>query len=211
MGGSPATPLRLGRHEGSPGEQDTAPDQADGDAAALATGIRCGGARRLPVRRTGGRRGRRWDDDRRGSRRADVGIGLLTFDLHDDRPALGVRELLTDEDLAVLGLATELPLTRIGLSPVWSLSSSPGVPTYLHTHTCELAGAACAGAENATRPAVAMVAAALMDSSRRAADTGVVVVVAVMVYLAGCGIGTERMIHRHHINPICPTRTTALS
>ena len=33
-----------------------------------------------------------------------------------------------------------------------------------------------------------MVAAALMDSSRRAADMGVVVVVMVMVYLAGCGI-----------------------
>jgi hypothetical protein len=59
----------------------------------------------------------------------------------------------------------------------------------LHTHTFELASAACAGVESATRPRAAMVA-ALMDSSRRVADTGVVVVVVVMVYLAGvrqCG------------------------
>ena len=48
MGGSPATPLRLSRHKGGTDEQDTAPDQADGDdaALALATGMRCAGARR---------------------------------------------------------------------------------------------------------------------------------------------------------------------
>ena len=54
-----------------------------------------------------------------------------------------------------------------------------------------------------------MVVAALMDSRRRAGYVGVVVVVVVMVYLAGRGSGTERMIHTDLINPICPTRTTA--
>jgi hypothetical protein len=56
-----------------------------------------------------------------------------------------------------------------------------------------------------------MVAAALMDSRRRTADMGVVVVVVVMGSpLAGCGIATERMIHIDLINPICPTSTTTL-
>jgi hypothetical protein len=85
-----------------------------------------------------------------------------------------------------LSWSTELPLTLIGFLPDLSLSSTPGLPTYLHTHTFELASAACAGAESATRPTAAMVAAAPMDSSRRMADMGVVV----MVYLAGvrqCG------------------------
>jgi len=57
----------------------------------------------------------------------------------------------------------------------------------LHTHTFELASAACAGAERANRPTAAIAVAALMDSSRRVADIGVVVVVVVMVYLAGGG------------------------
>jgi hypothetical protein len=79
------------------------------------------------------------------------------------------------------------------------------VPTSLHTHTFELASAACAGAESTTRPTAAMVVAALMDSSRRVADMGVMVVVVVMVYLAGTALRTERMIHTDLINPICPT------
>ena len=68
-GGRPATPLRLGRHESGSDEQCPAPDQADGDAAALATRMRCAVARL----RRGGRR-----DDRRGSRRADIGTRVLT-------------------------------------------------------------------------------------------------------------------------------------
>jgi hypothetical protein len=35
--------------------------------------------------------------------------------------------------------------------------------------------------------------------------------VVVMVYLAGRGIADRKMIHTDLINPICPTRTTALS
>ena len=101
--GSPATPLRLGRHDGGPDEQDTAPDQTDRDVAALATRTRWGGARRRAPRRTGRRTGRR-RGRRRGSRRAALDTRVITFDLHDDRPFLSVRELVTDEDLAVLGL-----------------------------------------------------------------------------------------------------------
>ena len=44
------------------------------------------------------------------------------------------------------------------------------------------------GSQDMKSGVAAMVAAALMDSSRRAADMGVVVVVVVMVYLAGRGI-----------------------
>src|SRR5512132_2048244 len=112
--------------------------------------------------------------------------------------------------LPSLSLSTEWPLTSIGFLPSLSRSSTPGLPTYLHTHTFESASAAWAGAEKATRPTAAMVAAALMDSRRRTADMGVVVVVVVMVSLAGCGIATGRMIHIDLTNPICPTSTTTL-
>jgi hypothetical protein len=98
-GGRPATPLRLGRHEGGPDEQHAAPDQADGDVAALATRIRCAVARRRSIRRLGRRSVRR-----PVRRRAGFDTRVLTFDLYDDRPALSVRELLTDEDLAVVVL-----------------------------------------------------------------------------------------------------------
>ena len=106
-GGSPATPLRLGRHEGGPDEQDTAPDQADGDVAALATCMRCDGARRRPpVGRAVGRAVGEvvgWMiGGGVGEQASDP--GSLPPDLHDDRPALSVRELVTDEDLAVLVL-----------------------------------------------------------------------------------------------------------
>src|SRR4029453_10968955 len=107
-GGRPATPLRLGGHEGGSDEQCPAPAQADGDVAALATRMRCTVAR-LAVARL--RRGRR-RDVRRGSRRAGAFTRVLTADLHDDRQALGVRELVTDEDHAVLvlvdGVAADL-------------------------------------------------------------------------------------------------------
>ena len=95
MGGRPPTPFRLGRHEGGSDEQCPAPDQADGDVAFLATRIRCAVA---PLESGVVPR------FRRGSRRADAGTRVITLDLHDDRPALGVRELVTDEDLAVLVL-----------------------------------------------------------------------------------------------------------
>jgi hypothetical protein len=109
-GSRPATPLCLGRHEDSSDEQCPTPDKAEGDVAAFTTRMRCAVARL--------RRGRR--DDRRGSLRADAGIGLLTADLHDDRPALGVRELVTDEDLTVLvlvgGVAADLDRVLAPLS-----------------------------------------------------------------------------------------------
>ena len=100
-GGRPATPLRLGDYEGGSDEQCPAPDQADGDVAALPTCMGCGG---LFVARAseGVRGGVGWI--RRGSRRADVGSRFFTIDLHDDRPFLGVRELVTDLDRAVLVL-----------------------------------------------------------------------------------------------------------
>src|SRR5829696_1767256 len=77
---------------GRPRRAGHRPDQADGDAAlALATGMRCGGARCRPSGRTGGRRGRRARgrrgrrrDDRRGSRRASLLTRVITADLHDD-------------------------------------------------------------------------------------------------------------------------------
>src|SRR5215204_4098230 len=64
--------------------------------------MRCAGARRLSVGWRGrrGRRRGRW----RGSRRASLLTRAITADLHDDRPALGIRELLTDKDLAIVVL-----------------------------------------------------------------------------------------------------------
>src|SRR5215203_2511942 len=107
-------------------------------------------------------------------------------------------------------LSAELPLTLIGFLPSLSVSSPPGVRTYLHTHTSELVSAAWAGAESATRPTVAMMVAAPVHSTRRAADMGVMLVVVVMVNLARRGSRTERMIPSDLIDPICPTSTTAL-
>jgi hypothetical protein len=177
MSGRPATPFRLGRHEGGSDEQCPAPDQADGDVAFLATRTRCAVARRSPP-------------VRRGSRRAYAGTRVHTLDLHDDRPALSVRELVTDEDLAVLVLVGRVAadLDRV-LAPLEHLVIAGCADVLAHPHL-RAGGAACAGAESATRPTAAMVVATLMDSSRRVADMSVVVVLVVMVYLAGvrqCG------------------------
>ena len=113
--------------------------------------------------------------------------------MYDDRPALGVRELLTDEDLAVVVLVGSIAADPYRVvARLEPLVNAGGPDVLAHPHL-RAGGAACAGVENATRPRVAMVAvAALMDSSRRAADMGVVVVVVVMVYLARRGNGGQR-------------------
>ena len=177
MGGRPATPLRLGRHEGGSDEQCPAPDQADGDVAFLATRIRCAVARR-----------RVSPDVRRGSRRADVGTRVHTFDLHDDRPALSVRELVTDEDLAVLVLVGSIAVDPYRVvARLEPLVNAGGPDVLAHPHL--RAGGGGVRRRRERDQAEGLAVAALMDSSRRAADMGVVRVV-VMVYLAGvrqCG------------------------
>jgi hypothetical protein len=168
--GRPASPLRRGRHEGGTNKQSPAPGQGDRDVAPLATRLRRAVARRG--------RGRRLD--RRGSRRASVLARIFAADLHDDRPALGIRELLTDEDLAVLvlvdGVAADLDRVLARREPLINVGRAD-VLAHPHSRT---GGGGVAGAESATWPMAAMVAAALMDSSRRAAEMSAVVVAVVM-------------------------------